>query len=44
MKALIGIDRALLDKNLLGAALGDTASWSRWLSVLRAAFGLEDVG
>ena len=44
MKALIGIDRALLDKNLLGAALGDTASWSQWLAVLRAAFGLEDVG
>ena len=41
MKALIGIDRALLDKNLLGAALGDTASWSPWLAVLRAAFGLE---
>lgn len=41
MKALIGIDRALLDKNLLGAALGDTASWSQWLAVLRAAFGLK---
>ena len=41
MKALIGIDRALLDKNLLGAALGDIASWSQWLAVLRAAFGLK---
>jgi hypothetical protein len=36
----ITIDRALLDKQLLGAALGDPASWSVWLSVLCAAFGL----
>jgi hypothetical protein len=34
------IDRALLDPNLLGAALGDSASWTRWLIVLKAAFGL----
>src|SRR5262249_39709423 len=34
------IDRALCDKNLIGAALGDVAPWSTWLSVLRAAFGL----
>jgi hypothetical protein len=40
VRACIGIDRALLDRNLLGAALGDAASWSRWLSVLRAAFAL----
>ena len=40
MRARIGIDRALLDRNLLGAALGDAASWSPWLSVLRAAFAL----
>jgi hypothetical protein len=40
MRARIGIDRALLDRNLLGAALGDAASWLRWLSVLRAAFTL----
>ena len=33
------IDRALLDRNLLGAALdGDAASWSTWLAVLKAAF------
>jgi hypothetical protein len=37
---MIAIDRALTDQHLLGAALGDLASWSRWLSVLRAAFGL----
>jgi hypothetical protein len=36
----ISIDRALSDRNLLGAALGSSASWSRWLVVLRAAFGL----
>src|SRR4029077_4536216 len=34
------IERALTDPNLLGAALGDSASWSRWLIVLKAAFGL----
>ena len=34
------IDRALVDPLLLGAALGDSASWSRWLTVLRAAYGL----
>ena len=38
---MIAIDRALIDQNLLGAALGDLASWSRWLSVLRAASGCE---
>jgi hypothetical protein len=36
----IAIDHALHDDNLLGAALGDPATWSRWLSVLRAAFAL----
>jgi hypothetical protein len=36
----ISIDRALCDPLLLGAALGDSASWSCWLSVLKAAFGL----
>ena len=39
--ALIDIDRALLDPNLLNAALGNPASWSRWLSVLKAAFALS---
>jgi hypothetical protein len=34
------IDRALMDQNLLGAALGDGVSWSAWLAVLRAAFAL----
>ena len=37
---MIPIDRALMDSNLLGAALGDGASWSTWLAVLRAAFAL----
>jgi hypothetical protein len=40
MAKLITIDAALSDKTLLGAALGDPASWSTWLAVLRAAFGL----
>ena len=31
---------ALLDPNLLGAALGDAESWSAWVAALRAAFGL----
>jgi hypothetical protein len=33
------IDRALRDRRLLGAALGDAGSWSTWLAVLRASFG-----
>jgi hypothetical protein len=36
----ISINQALTDCNLLGAALGDAKSWSRWLAVLRAAFAL----
>jgi hypothetical protein len=34
------IDRALRNKRLLGAALGEAGSWATWLAVLRAAFGL----
>jgi hypothetical protein len=34
------IDVALTDKRLLGAALGESATWSTWLAILRAAFGL----
>ena len=37
----ISIDGALTDPYLLGAALGNSASWSTWLAVLRAAFGLH---
>lgn len=35
------IDTALADKHLLGAALGDTATWATWLATLKAAFGLQ---
>jgi Terminase large subunit, T4likevirus-type, N-terminal len=35
------IDQAILDQNLLGAGLGDPASWRGWLSILKAAFGLR---
>jgi hypothetical protein len=35
------IDRALTDQRLLGAAMGDQQSWSVWLAVLKAAFGLK---
>ena len=35
------IDDALLDPELLGAGLGDPGTWSTWLGVLRAAFGLK---
>ena len=38
---MIEIDRALTDQRLLGPALGDSASWSTWIVVLRAAFGLS---
>lgn len=34
------IDRALADPRLLGAGLGDLASWRIWLTVLKAACGL----
>jgi hypothetical protein len=34
------IDKVLLDQRLLGAALGDPATWGTWIVVLKAAFGL----
>jgi hypothetical protein len=34
------IDRALADRRLLGAGLGDLGSWATWLVVLKGAFGL----
>jgi hypothetical protein len=37
----IEIDEALTDPALLGAGLGDPATWSTWLVTLRAAFGLK---
>jgi phage terminase large subunit-like protein len=40
MSTGMSIDRALADRRLLGAALGDLGSWSTWLVVLKAAFGL----
>ena len=36
----ITIDQALADPKLLGGALGDARTWTPWLAVLRAAFGL----
>jgi hypothetical protein len=40
MTSPLSIDRALTDPRLLGAALGDAATWRVWLCVLKAAFGL----
>ena len=40
MRARIDIDRALADRNLLGAALGDLTPWKVWRVVLKAAFAL----
>jgi hypothetical protein len=37
---LVSIDQALLDQALLGAALGNIATWAMWVIVLKAAFGL----
>src|ERR1700683_1596864 len=34
------IDDALSDRALLGAALGNSATWQTWRAVLRATFGL----
>ena len=39
--ATISIDAALTYNDLLGAALGNPASWTTWLTVLRAAYGLN---
>jgi hypothetical protein len=35
------ITEALLDKSLLGAALGNPKTWNTWLAVFQAAFGLQ---
>ena len=39
MRQLATIERALADKQLLGAALGDLSSWLTWLAVVKAAYG-----
>jgi hypothetical protein len=50
MKALVSIDGALADHNLLGAALGCTGaetdlwSWGVWVAVLKAAYGQARAG
>ena len=41
MSSTFTIDRAIQDKNLLGAALGDPTTWAMWLVVLKAVFGQE---
>src|SRR5262245_25015404 len=38
--AAISIDDALIDPQLLGAALGEHGTWNAWEIVLKAAFGL----
>jgi hypothetical protein len=40
MTSPITIDAAMEDKALLGAALGDLATWQTWRTVLRGAFAL----
>jgi hypothetical protein len=37
---MISIDQSLRDPLLLGAALGDSSTWSTWQTVLKAAFAL----
>src|SRR5262249_62424623 len=39
MSDVVPIDAALLDEQLLGAALGDPSSWRTWIAILKAAFG-----
>jgi len=41
MSKTFTIDRAIQDKNLLGAALGDPTTWAMWLVVLKAVFGQQ---
>jgi hypothetical protein len=38
--ASITIDKALSDRRLLGAGLGDLATWSTWRTTLKAAFAM----
>ena len=40
MKRTISVDAALRDRQLLGAALGDLASWRTWSIALKGAFAL----
>jgi hypothetical protein len=35
------IDRALLDRRMLGAGFADISTWRTWLVILKAAFGLR---
>jgi hypothetical protein len=37
----ISIDRALADRKLLGAALGDLSTWSTWIATVKAAYGCK---
>ena len=37
----VSIEQALTDPALLGAALGPPETWSTWLAVLKACFGLD---
>ena len=39
MTTPLPIDKVLTDPRLLGAGLGDIATWATWLIVLKAAFG-----
>src|SRR5262249_22727803 len=41
IQAPLAIDRALMDPRLLGAALGEVASWQTWRIALKGAFGLQ---
>ena len=40
MNPSLTIERALIDRRLLGTALGDIHTWQTWRTVLKAAFGL----
>ena len=36
----VEIDRALLDRRMLGGGFDDLSTWRTWIVVLKAAFGL----
>src|SRR5215471_17116585 len=40
MTPTVSIERALGDPGLFGGAIGDLSTWSMWIAVLKAAFGL----
>jgi phage terminase large subunit-like protein len=39
--AVVSIERAMLERDLLGAGFGDPKTWQQWRIVLKATFGIK---